>query len=336
MAKKDIKKLKAKKKVRATTHRVGVLHTGKSDNFEDLVKLIKPAADTYLLSQGSNDKISIFQGGHYANDDLGVLDDLAYELVNNTNVEVIVAAGGPQSAIAAMDATNEADGSRSVTPVVFTTVADPVGLGLVESLATPGYNLTGMAGETSENDPTRLELLHEFVKRVRPTAKKVGVLINPARQGYPKQFRDLKKKAKSLNLKLVVRRAKKTERIASAFAKFRGAGFLGAVVTADSFFNNNRATVIEEAKIEGGVPTIYQWRSFAEDGGLISYGPSIQYAYEEAGRYVARIILGEDPKDMECSAPGSCELVVNGETAKKFNLYPVVSPIGTTPIDETL
>ena len=109
-------KRKTKRKANsARTRLVGVLHTGTKNNFEDLVEAMKRAAE-----QQSSETIDIYGDGHYANDDAKVLDDYADELVNNTDVEVIVAAGGPQSALAAMDATNEADPPRSDVSIVFT------------------------------------------------------------------------------------------------------------------------------------------------------------------------------------------------------------------------
>jgi putative ABC transport system substrate-binding protein len=218
-----------------------------------------------------------------------------------------------------MDATDDA---ASNMPVVFTTVADPEGLALVDALDEPGGNLTGVAGKTSENDPKRLKLLYAYVSPMRPTATKVGVLINPGRQGYHKQFLEMKKGARRLNLTLVPARARTNQEIADAFASFNNASeFVGAVVTADALFNNKRQIVIAAANNQG-VPTIYQWRTFvdAPSPGLISFGPSIQRAYQEAGRYVARVCLGESPKDMECAPPGPYELVVNQSTARQvFN-----------------
>lgn len=326
------RKSAARKKGKAKSilpFRIGVLHSGLKSNFEDLVEDMKNAAVAYLRHKGSNADIEIHGGGSYANDKIRVLENLAEQLVNRTDVDVIVAAGGPQSAVAAMDATNEADGPRSETPVVFTTVADPVGLGLVDSLKTPGGNLTGMAGRTSESDPLRLGFLKAYVAPFKPaSAKKVGVLVNPGRQGYPKQYRELKEKAKGMGLKLVARRANDAAGIARAFEKFRGPNFLGAVVTADAFFNNNRALIIEEAAMYGGVPVIYQWEQFVVDGGLMSYGPSIKYAYEEAGRYVAQILLKEkEPKDMGCSTPGPFELFIKESTADALGLLPIPNTI---------
>jgi putative ABC transport system substrate-binding protein len=136
----------------------------------------------------------------------------------------------------------------------------------------------------------------------------------------------LKQVAKNLSpsLKVVARRANNESGIKRAFQAFSGPDFIGALVTADSYFNNNRAIVIEAARANN-VPAIYQWRAFAENGGLMSFGPSIQDAYEEAGRYVARILPPapqEDPAEMACSEPdpSSFELVVKKSTALALGL----------------
>ena len=312
----------------ATTYSVGVLHTGSIQNFGQLVGFMQTAASKYLRDEKqSNDSIDFFAYGRYADNDTGLLEDYADELVNETTVPVIVAAGGPQSAIAAMDATVQADSNtRKDVPIVFTTVADPVLLGLVDDPQTPGRNLTGMAGKTSETDPDRLKLLAAYISPQRPQARKVGVLINPVRPAHRKHLRKLKQVARNLSpsLKVVARRANNESGIKRAFQAFSGVDFIGAIVTADSYFNNNRAMVIEAAK-NNGVPAIYQWRAFAEDGGLMSFGPSIKAAYEEAGRYVARILPPEpreDPAEMECSKPDplSFELVVKKSTALALGL----------------
>jgi putative ABC transport system substrate-binding protein len=324
MAKKATKKSPTKKKKKAvpffTNYIIGVLHTGSQNNFSGLVEDMKQAALQYLAKEGHpNDTIQI--NPRYSNDNASQLQIDAAALVAASGVKVILAAGGPQSALAAMDATDDA---ASNMPVVFTTVADPEGLGLVDALDEPGGNLTGVAGKTSENDPKRLKLLYAYASPMRPNATKVGVLINPGRQGYHKQFLEMKKAARRLQLKLVPARARTNQEIAAAFASFNNASeFVGAVVTADALFNNKRQTVINAANNQR-VPTIYQWRAFVDAPsppyGLISFGPSIQHAYQEAGRYVARVCLGELPKDMECAPPGPFELVVNQSTARQvFN-----------------
>jgi putative tryptophan/tyrosine transport system substrate-binding protein len=263
MAKKATKKSPTKKKKKAvpffTNHNIGVLHTGSQNNFSGLVGNMTQAALQYLASEGHpNDTIQI--NARYSNDSASQLPIDAAALVAS-GVKVILAAGGPQSALAAMDATDDAAPNM---PVVFTTVADPEGLGLVDALDEPGGNLTGVAGKTSENDPKRLKLLHAYVSPIRRTATKVGVLINPGRQGYHKQFLEMKKGARRLGLTLVPARARTNQEIAAAFASFNNASeFVGAVVTADALFNNKRQTVIAAANNQG-VPTIYQWSVFVD------------------------------------------------------------------------
>jgi ABC-type uncharacterized transport system substrate-binding protein len=323
MVKKPAHKKKAtgkSKKKAILPNYIGLLHTGSSSKFSALVKVMFDKAQAYLRATKPSESIEIIGGGYYADDDPGLLEDLAAKLVNETNAELIVAAGGPQSAIAAKEATAEADDpKRRDLPVVFTTVAEPDKMGLVDTLNEPGGNLTGIAGKTSENDPMRLQLLHALVSQVpqNPPKTKVGVLINPGRQRNKEQFKRLKSAARKLKLTLVPRRAHNIAGIERAFKDFSDDTFLGVVVTADSFFNNNRAKVIAEAD-EYEIPTIYQWREFAVEHGLMSYGPSIADAYEQAGEFAARILLKEKPADMECWVPNETtfELIVNKTTAK--------------------
>jgi putative ABC transport system substrate-binding protein len=264
---------------------------------------------------------------HYADDDKGKHEDDADELVNYVTFEVIVAAGGPQSAIAAMEAAVEA---KSNKPIVFTTVVDPVGLGLVDDLEFPGRNLTGTAGKTSETDPERLALLHRYLSG--GTGANYGVLIIPGRQNNRKQFKPLVARAKWLKIKLVRARASSRRGIKRAFKLLENKGVIGVVVTADSLFNNNRTEVIEAAALVR-LPTIYQWRQFVEDGGLISYGPKIRDAYIKAGEYVKDILKGGKPEDMACSTPdpGSFELVINTNTAATLG-KPVPNAIDGIPV----
>jgi putative ABC transport system substrate-binding protein len=303
------------------TRKIGLLHSGKKDMFTDPVNKLKSAlpADVELVDW-------------YAEDDIGKLEDDADDLVADPEILLIVAAGGPQSAIAAKNATAlEPDVTRR-KPVVFTTVFDPVQSGLVNDLLTPGGNLTGMAGQTSELDPERLALLKDFIPQAKASTNKVGVLINPDRSHHALQFQTLAAKARSLGLQLVPRRTNNGARgIKRAFIHFKRQNVLGAVVTADSFFNNNRDEVIASAA-NADVPTIYQWREFAKAGGLISYGPSILDAYEQAGKYAKRILdNNESPSTMKCSTPSGYELVVNKATAMRLHLT-VPSTIGGKPV----
>src|SRR5262249_24478323 len=147
-------------------------------------------------------------------------------------VAVIVAAGGHVSALVAQDLTKD-------IPIVFTTVTDPVKDGLVASLNKPGTNATGTAGLTSELDPKRLELLHEM----KPTARVIGVLVNPNRPGLHSQSKELQSAADKLNLKLESREGGTDREIDKAYEAFAFRRVDAILVTADPLFNNRRAQV---------------------------------------------------------------------------------------------
>jgi putative ABC transport system substrate-binding protein len=303
------------------TRKIGLLHSGQKNMFTDPINKLKSAlpADVVLVE-------------NYAEDDIGTLEDDADELVAAGDILVIVAAGGPQSAIAAMNATEIAPNVTSRKPVVFTTVFDPVLSGLVDSIYVPGRNLTGMAGQTSELDPERLAILKDFMSQTKSPTNKVGVLINPDRANHHRQFQTLAAQARGLGLQPIPRRTNNRARgIKGAFNHFKRKNVFGAVVTADSFFNNNRDEVIASAAT-AGIPTIYQWREFVTAGGLISYGPIILDAYEQAGQYVKRILdNNESPSTMACSTPSRFELVVNKTTATSLGLT-VPATIGGKPV----
>jgi ABC-type uncharacterized transport system substrate-binding protein len=244
----------------------------------------------------------------YKRGDHRKLEALAAELVK-LPVAVLVAAGGPVSALAAKAAARR-------TPIVFTTVTDPVKSGLVKSLDRPGGRLTGTAGLTSELDPARLELLHELC----PKADAIGVIVNPNRPGERDQLSDnLKAKADDLRVKLVRLPTGANGDIATAFKALAKQKVKAVLVTADPLFNSRRAEVVALAA-QQGLPAIYQWRGFAVAGGLMSYGPSIGEAYHQAGVYVGRILDGAKPEDLPVMMPTKFELVINLETAEKLRL----------------
>ena len=241
-----------------------------------------------------------------ANDQYDRLPDLALELIN-LKVAVIVAAGGPVSAIA----------SRKVTttvPVVFTTIADPVKAGLVESLNRPGGNVTGTAGFTSELDPKRLELLNQ----IKPTGP-LGVLVNPNRPDVESQFADVNNAGRALGRKLIVLPAGTADEVDAAFEKFVQEGIVALLVTADPFFNSRRMQVLGLTE-RYSIPAIYQWREFTAAGGLMSYGPIISDAYRQTGKYVGLILGGAKPADLPVTRPTVFEFVINLTTAKKLGL----------------
>ena len=232
------------------------------------------------------------------------LEQHAKDLVDK-GIKVIVAAGGPPSALAAKKAT-----VTNKVPVVFTSVADPVGLGLVASLDNPGGNLTGIAGLTSELDVTRLEILRELL--AGGGAAKIGVLNNTNRPHLEDQYKKLSAAASKMNLTLVRVDVANLGEIEAAFKTFKGDKINAMLVTADSLFNDLRKKLVKFAR---GIPAIYQWREFAEAGGLMSYGPNILDAYEQVAEYVGHILDGEKPSDLPVTLPDNFEFVINMKVA---------------------
>lgn len=242
-----------------------------------------------------------------ADDKYDRLEGITTEFVRS-GVGVIVAAGGPVSALAAKRVT-------STVPIVFTTIADPVKSGIVDKLNNPGGNATGMAGLTSELDVKRLELLHQL----KPKARLVGVLFNPKRPGVDANNKELQDAALTMGVELVLQGAGPDHPLDAAFAKLAQQRVDGLVVTADPFFNFRRDQVVALAA-RHAMPAIYQWKEFVADGGLISYGPGIADAYYNTGVYAGRILKGARPADLPVVQPTKFELVINQRAASVLGI----------------
>jgi putative ABC transport system substrate-binding protein len=208
-------------------------------------------------------------------------------------------------------------GKNKDVPVVFTSTADPVGLGLVEDLDVPNTNMTGIAGMTSELDDSRLELLREMMPN-RGTVR-IGVLNNGGRPRLEEQYQVLEEAAPDLNVRLVRRDAVNEGEIEKAFDDFKVKHVDAVLVTADSLFNDFRKKVVTLAQ---GLPAIYQWREFVEVGGLMSFGPNIMDAYTLVGDYAGRILNGEEkPQTMKVISPTEFELVINLRMAEQHHFH---------------
>jgi putative tryptophan/tyrosine transport system substrate-binding protein len=225
----------------------------------------------------------------------------------NRKVDVIAAAGVP-SALAAKNAT-------STIPIVFAGVGDPVGGGLVVSLARPGGNLTGFSVLTGELNPKRLELLSELVSR----AGAIALLVNPHNPNAERIIRDVREAARDKGLQLQILKASTEGEIDAAFATIVQLHAGALVVGADSFFTSRGDQLVALAA-RHAVPAIYFGREFAVAGGLISYGPSVTGMYHQAGAYAGRILAGAKPADLPVQQPTAFELVINLRTAKELGL----------------
>jgi putative ABC transport system substrate-binding protein len=282
--------------------KVGFLHTGSSHSFK------KPySAFLGALADLVGEEEDVEVHARWVADGGGTLAEQAASLIA-MQPEVIVAAGGPLSAL-------ELQKQTSKIKIVFTSVMNPAGLGLVGDLDKPTGNITGIAGLTTELDFPRLELLLQVVQVPSSgTPKRIGVITYAGRVGVDDQFTALQAEVTKRGLNITLDR-KDIPRLATlanietAFAELKSSGAEGILVTADPFFNNLRREIVELAK---GIPAIYQWREFAEAGGLMSFGPNISEAYVMAAEYVAELLVGgKKVRDLPVLEPNTFELVIN-------------------------
>jgi ABC-type uncharacterized transport system substrate-binding protein len=240
--------------------------------------------------------------GHYDR-----LPALAADLVGR-KVDVIVSTGGTPTALAAKNAT-------STIPIVFRGGGDPVGAGLVASLARPGGNLTGVSMLIDELTRKRLELLSELV----PKAKVIALLVNPKNPATETVMRDVQEAARVKGLQLPILKANSESEIDAAFATLVQLHAGALVVAADPFLSSRREQLVALAT-RYAVPAIYAWREFAEAGGLISYGSSLTTAFRQLGNYAGKILKGAKPADLPVQQSTRFELVINLKTAKARGL----------------
>ena len=234
------------------------------------------------------------------------LPALAADLVGR-KVDLIATEGGIVAAQVAKDATSQ-------IPIVFTG-GDPVGQGLVTSLARPGGNLTGISNFTPELTPKRLELLCELL----PQATLIGLLVNPARAFTARLIEAVQQAATMKGLRLTVVNAGNESEINAAFAALAREQVSGLVVAPDAMFGQYRDRFAALAS-RYGLPAIYPARAFVVAGGLSSYGANFYALHRLAGIYAGRILKGEKPADLPVQQPTKFELLINLKTAKALGL----------------
>ena len=234
------------------------------------------------------------------------LPQLAAELVS-LKPDVLVAAATP-AALAAKNAT-------PTIPIVIIAVGDPVGSGLVKSLAQPGGNVTGVSLVNVEFSGKRLQLLKETLPRV----SRVALLWNPLNPLNAAVLKETEAAAATLRVKLEPIAARAPEDLQSALGAATGKRVEALVVAPDGMLVLNRKSVIDFAAANR-LPAMYNFREETESGGLMSYGADLYDTYRRGATFVAKILKGAKPADLPVEQPSRLHLIINLKTAKALGL----------------
>jgi putative ABC transport system substrate-binding protein len=230
--------------------------------------------------------------------------EIAAEFVR-LRVDVIVTTGG--AVIALKKAT-------SVIPIVFAMASDPVGGGLVASLARPGGNVTGLSLQETDLAGKRLGLLRE----VLPDFHRLAILVNVSNPGTVLEIGEIETTARALGIASTRLEIRRTDDIAPAFEGLKN-GADALYVVADPLTDGNRVR-IETLALAARLPTMHDSREFIEAGGLMSYGPNEADLFRRAGDIVDRVLRGAKPADIPVEQPTKFEMIINLKTAKALGL----------------
>ena len=283
---------------------IGLLDVRAPETNADQLRAFRQGLREIGYVEGEN--VSIIY--RWADNQVDRLPDLAAELVRR-RVAVIVTAGGTAAHFAAKKAS-------TTIPVVFSTAADPVAVGLVSSLARPDGNLTGVNFFGGELTAKRLALLHELL----PTVKRIAVLVNPG-DATSKELtlRDAQPAVQTLGLQMEVHNASTSGEIDSAFSAFELQRPDAVFVAQGGFFMSRRVQLAQMAA-RHALPTSYPQRDFVEVGGLMSYGANVADSYRQVGIYTGRILKGARPADLPVVQASRFDLVINRQTARMQNI----------------
>jgi putative ABC transport system substrate-binding protein len=296
---------------------IGFLDSGSPVAFAARVAAFRRGLNEVGYVEGQNVAIEF----RWAEGQYDRLPAMAADLVRR-QVVVIAATGSPNSAQAAQAAT------KSI-PIVFANAGDPVKLGLVPSLKRPGGNATGVSYFNSPLGSKRLELVRKLV----PTAKVIGFLVNPNNPNAESDTKDTEAAGGVIGAQIAVLKASSESDIDATFAAFAQQRPDALLVNTDAFFSSRNGQFAALAA-RYAIPTIYYWRDFVTSGGLVSYGADITDAYRLAGTYTGRILKGAKPAELPVLLPTKFELVINLKTAKALGL--TVPPTLLALVDEVI
>lgn len=242
------------------------------------------------------------------------LPELAADLVHR-QVAVIVA-NTPANLVA--------KAATDTVPIVFTTAADPVQIGLVSSLSRPGGNITGVTQLDAALGPKRLELAHELM----PAAASIALLLNTGDTiRTDNLLREAQQAVARMQLELHTRHTHGDAEIEAAISQFAQSGEQVLVIGADAFFNS-RSKLLAELCQRYALPAIFEHDEFTDAGGLMSYSGNIRESYRWAGMYAGRILKGAKPADLPVQQSTTVELIVNLKAAKALGITVPLSLLG--------
>jgi putative ABC transport system substrate-binding protein len=281
---------------------IGFLNAGSPEAYAPYVTSFRRGLREAGYLEGENVAIEFrWASGQYER-----LPEMAAELVRRP-VRVIVAN---------TPAWQFAKAATTTIPIIFSTTADPVQAGLVQSLSRPGGNITGATTLILELGPKRLELLHELV----PMATTLALLINPTNPVLAEtELRNVEAAARTLGVQLHLVRASTEQDIDTVFGTLAQVRVGGLLIGPDPFFNT-RYQQLARLSVSHAVPAIYEYREFVAAGGMMSYGGSLTEQYRLVGNYTGRILKGEKPADLPVVQSTKVELIINLKTAKALGI----------------
>jgi putative ABC transport system substrate-binding protein len=282
--------------------RIGVLWPGSASPPNSRIEAFRQGLRELGYVEGRNVEMVY----RYAEGDYARLPALAADLVR-LKVDVILGAGAP--------AVSAAQKATTTIPIVIGTAGDPVGTGFARSLARPGGNITGLSDLSSDLGSKLLDLLIGAVPRL----SRVGVLTNPGNSSHGTILVSIQSAASSMGVTIVHVTARSADEINGALSKLAQEKVGAVIATADPLFNVQTHRIAESA-MRLRLPTISGYLPFAEDGGMMSYGPDFAENFRRAATYVDKILKGANPGDLPIEQVTKVSLMVNLKTAQSLGV----------------
>lgn len=282
--------------------RIGALMTGSPAAAGPYIEAFRQGLRELGYSEGENIAIEY----RWVEGKADLFREFAADLLR-VKVDLIVAFG--------TTAVTAAKQATSTVPIIFLAVGDPVGTGIVASLARPGGNVTGLTNISAELSAKLLELLKEVV----PGLTRVAVLRNPTNPVSAPQLRWTELAARSLGVQLQVVDVRDPKEFEAAFLSMTRERAGALTVLADPMFLSQRRRIADLAA-KSRLPATFNWRQYAEAGGLIAYGPNLADQWRRVATFVDKILKGAKPADLPVEQPTRFELVINLRTTKALGL----------------